>query len=88
MADTTTIDCCVCGDGVREERCPHTDAIRRERDDSQTYDIEFLAEGLFHVTVTATSQEEAEDMVVDMDPSVDWGRCHVLDIPGELQIAR
>jgi hypothetical protein len=59
-------------------------------DDEQTrdYDIEFLAEGLFRVTVIAPSQEEAEDMVVDMDPSIDWGGCHVLDIPGDLQIAR
>jgi hypothetical protein len=56
--------------------------------DERTYDIEFLAEGLFVVFVTATSQEEAEDMVVDMDPAVDWGDCRVLDIPGELRIVR
>ena len=56
--------------------------------DERTYDIEFLAEGLFMVDVTAASREEAEGMVVDMDPAIDWGGCHVLDIPGELQIAR
>ena len=55
---------------------------------TNTYDIEFLAEGLFMVDVTDASREEAEDMVVDMDPAIDWGGCHVLDIPGELQIAR
>ena len=55
---------------------------------TNTYDIEFLAEGLFMVDVTAASREEAEDMVVDMDPAIDGGGCHGLDIPGELQIAR
>ena len=53
-----------------------------------TYDIEFLAAGLFHVNVDATSQEEAENMVVDMDPNIDWNGCRVLDITDDLRIAR
>ena len=55
---------------------------------TNTYDIESLAEGRYRGAVTAASREEAEDMGVDMDPAIDWGGCHVLDIPGELQIAR
>jgi hypothetical protein len=57
-------------------------------DAQRIYDIEFYAEGLFRVTVIAPSLADAEDMVVDMDPSVDWGDCHVLDIPGDLRVAR
>ena len=29
---TDTIDCYVCGDSVRYERCPHTDCLERELD--------------------------------------------------------
>ena len=43
------------------------------------YDVTFTTQAMFIVQVEATDPDEAEDLVVDFSPVVDWGSARCID---------